>query len=552
MSENSTVEKTIRVLEQSKSPAAQAVLMHALTVNDPQIRDMAARALVRSGSALGKTEVIRHIDVLSPDVVEELSEDEKAMSFPLRQCMEHGDHESSRKALETIESAHLYGEIPFLVKLIATASGERADQCEQVLLALIDKLYEQRSKQKASEPTSINQHCEELLQLFGLELSQFEKLKRPRALIESVLILSDPEDGVARQLIRESSTDCQGMVWDILLESRHDGVLMFLIKSLNIKYVHPRILEIVARRRDIEFQLALVRSIPERLSVNQERNFCQLQGLPWLFPGERLWQSIPDQWQGRVIRLVDALAFRHDQRVGFYESALEHAGVQGKVAAAQHRTMIRPQLFEQFVLEALESEDPAIEGWAVSELRNTELPDKYRFLVNRLDSGCPEVQRQAREALGRFDVPTAILFCETARPSVGPKLAELLLKINPDASQDLARELANPVRTRRLRAAKAAAFMGMEGNVTEALIEMLFDSDSIVRRAVAEILGSVPTPAVVGALETLLEDSSPRVREAAEASLQQILATDEGQAASEAAKAQAKLEMANQPEGDLL
>ena len=214
--------------------------------------------------------------------------------------------------------------------------------------------------------------------------------------------------------------------------------------------------------------------------------------------------------------------------------------------------MIRPQLFEQFVLEALESEDPAIEGWAVSELRNTELPDKYRFLVNRLDSGCPEVQRQAREALGRFDVPTAILFCETARPSVGPKLAELLLKINPDASQDLARELANPVRTRRLRAAKAAAFMGMEGNVTEALIEMLFDSDSIVRRAVAEILGSVPTPAVVGALETLLEDSSPRVREAAEASLQQILATDEGQAASEAAKAQAKLEMANQPEGDLL
>jgi len=550
MSEQSTVETTIRVLEQSKSPAAQAVLMHALTVEDPNIRDLAARALVRTGSALGKTEVIRHIDRLSKDVVEELSDDEKSMSFPLRQCLEHGDSESSNKALETIESAQMFGEIPFLLKLIANGSGERADHCEQVLLTLVDNLYQRRAQQKSSEASAITQHCEELLLLFGVELSQFEKLKRPRALVEAVLILADPEHGVARQLIRESSTDCQSMVWEILLDSRHDGVMMFLIKSLNIKYIHPRILEIVARRRDIEFQIALVRSIPERLSVNQERNFCQLQGLPWLFPGEKLWQAIPEQWQDRVIRLVEALSFRHDQRVAFYESALQHASVPGKIAAARHRTMIRPQLFEQFVLRALESDDTAVEAWAVSELRNTELADKYRFLVNRLDSSCPAVQREAREALGRFDVPTAILFCETARPSVGPKLAELLLKINPDACQELSRELANPVRTKRLRAAKASAFMGLETEVAEALIEMLYDSDSIVRRAVAEILASVPTPAVVGALESLLEDTSPRVREAAEESLRQIRAAAEVYASGGKLDVETGIEHSVAPEGD--
>ena len=174
------------------------------------------------------------------------------------------------------------------------------------------------------------------------------------------------------------------------------------------------------------------------------------------------------------------------------------------------------------MLESLESPEEGIEAWAVSELRYTDIPDKYRYLVNRLDSSREQVCLEARKALGRFDVQNAIVYCESARPSLGPRIAELLLKINPNACQELSRELASPVRTRRLRAAKAVAFMNLELQVCDALVEMLYDSDAVVRRSIAEILGNVPVQSVISALTLLLEDSNIRVRETAQESLDRI------------------------------
>ncbi len=522
MAESSAVDMTMRILEQSKNGTAQAVLMHALTVDNPQIRDTAARALLRSGTAIAKTEVIRNIHRFGPDLIAELSTQEKLLSFPLQQCLQHGDQESSLKALETIEAAQMYQEIPILLKFLKASTHASADRAEQTLLILIDHLYNDRLRLKSTDITSVSIYCEQLTEQLGTELLQFEKLRRPRALLEAVLILTDPQHAVAQQLIRESSTDCQSVIWDILAQSCHPGIFLFLINSLNLKYVHPRILEIISRRKDIEFQLCLVRVFPQTLTVNQERNYCQLQGLPWLHPSEELWQRFPPSWQGQLVRLIDALAYKHDQKVAFFESALLYGSVDAKNVAVKHRTLIRQPFLEKIVLQSLESPEEDIEAWAVSELQNTDLPEKYRYLVNRLDSPSELIQQQAREALGRFDVPSAILFCETARPSIGPKLAELLLKINPNALLDLSRELSHPVRTRRLRAAKAAAFMNLQNDVAEALLEMLFDSDAIVRRMVAEILGTVPRPSVISALKMLLEDSSLRVREAAAASLNNL------------------------------
>ena len=522
MAEHTAIETTLRALEQSKTPAAQLVLMHALSVEDQTIRDLAARAIVRSGNSLAKTEVIRNINRLSAELIEEIGQDEKSISFPLRQCLQHGDVPSSLKALETIEAARFYQEIPFLLKFLGQASGTAADRAEQALLALVDQLYEDRLKLKLSDPSAVNKQCEDLLQVLGVELSRFELLKRPRALVEAVLILSFPEHGVAHQLIRESSAESQAVVWDTLMNSKHPGVMNFLIQSMSQKYIHPRKLEIFSRRRDIEFQYAVVSHVPETFSTNQERNYCQLQSLPWLFPSEELWQRFPPHWHGRVLKLVDAIAYQSYQKAEFYESVLKYGSGVGKAGAARNRHLLKPQFFDQIVLESLESPEEGIEAWAVSELRYTDIPDKYRYLVNRLDSSREQVCLEARKALGRFDVQNAIVYCESARPSLGPRIAELLLKINPNACQELSRELASPVRTRRLRAAKAVAFMNLELQVCDALVEMLYDSDAVVRRSIAEILGNVPVQSVISALTLLLEDSNIRVRETAQESLDRI------------------------------
>lgn len=522
MAGQSAVETTIRLLEQSKSTTAQAVLMHAVSVEDQSIRDAAARAILRSGTAVAKTEVIRQVNRLSPEFMQELSRNDSAISFPLKQCLQHGDVPSTMMALETIEAAHLYQEIPTLLEFLTTATGEAADRAEQAFLGVVDHLYETIREIKQSEPSAVVHQAEELVQLLGVHLSRFENMKRPRAMIEAILILTHPEHTVARQLIRESSAESQAIAWEVLNQSRHQGVTDFIIQSMSLKYIHPRLLEIFSRRRDIEFQLAVVSQMPNEFSVNQSRNYCQLQALPWLYPGEEIWQRFPEKWHWKLLKLVDAMPYQLAQKAAFLESALKHASVEGKSFAVQRRHLIKPQHFEQLIVKMLDSTDEQIEAWAVSELRNTDLPDKYRYLVNRLDSPRELVSQEARKALGRFDAHSAIMYCESARAAVGPRIAELLLKINPDAPVDLCRELAHPVRSRRLRAAKASAIMQIEHLVRDALLELLYDNDAVVRRAVAEILASVPEEPVIAGLTMLLDDSSMRVREAAQASLDAI------------------------------
>ncbi len=95
-------------------------------------------------------------------------------------------------------------------------------------------------------------------------------------------------------------------------------------------------------------------------------------------------------------------------------------------------------------------------------------------------------------------------------------------KIDPDCHQKLVAELNNPIRRRRIRAARAARQLGLVHEVQSSLLMMLSDSETQVRRAAAEVLADLPNAEVVAGLSGLLNDPSPRVREVAERSLEAI------------------------------
>ncbi len=516
------IEKTMRLLEQSRSTAAMTAFVHALQVDSPKIRDSAARAILRSGSSLGKMELIRHIRKLSPDVLEVMNTADGDMTFPLQQCLLHGDPEQALMALDAIEVARLYQNIPMVLEFLRRATGEIGDRGEQVLGSLVDRLYDTRMTARDAKLTVTDQCIGKMLQHLSVELNSFAQCRRPHAIVESILILADSEHPVARHLIRESAPEWQALVWDVLAKSKHPGILRFLTRALSVKYLHPKILDIVSNRSDIEFQMTMIRLVPTRVNINQERNYQLLTGLPWLQPAAELWLSIPEEFHIQLVQLVRLVCFTRSLKLAFAKSIYQHASVEARKAANDFKHMLRQEEYDACVLDALDSDNPEFEAWGLSQIRDTNLPDKYRQLVDRLDSPHQIVEDQARETLGRFEVQQAIDFSESAKPSAGPKLAELLLKVNPFAIQELCREMANPVRTRRLRAAKAAHFMHLHTQVTPALLELLQDNDTILKRVVAEILADVPTRQVALRLQELLDDSSPRVREAALASLTKI------------------------------
>ncbi|HCS50839.1 MAG TPA: hypothetical protein DIW81_04480 [Planctomycetaceae bacterium] len=533
MNHNEQIERTMKTLERSHSANAMAALVHALQVNIPAIRDAAARTIMRSGSSLGKVEVIKNIQKLSPDVIELLSSHNKEISVPLKHCLLHGDSEVVLRALDTVESALLFEEIPTLLQRLRNATGEIADRCEQVISRLVDALSEKVTQSKNEKQIVYQQSCELAIQQFWADLSSQELSHRPYVVVESILILAHGDNAIARMLLKDSTAEIQSIAWDVLMESRHPGVLLFLTSALNVKYVSPKMLEIISTRQDIEFQLQMIRATPTRPSVHQERNYRQLEGLIWLQPTEEFWGTIPPELHPQLVRLIQLMSFNAPIKKSFAHSIFLYAAVPARKAAEEMKGLIKQEEFDSSILTALDSEDHETEAWGVSQIRDSNLTNKYRLLVNRLDSPHEEVVNQVRDTLGRFDVQRAIEFCESAKPSIGPKLAELLLKINPHAIQELSRELANPVRSRRLRTAQAIHFMQLQKELSPALLELLLDSDSIIRRVVVEILADVPTRQILATLQTLHDDPNPRVREAAEAAIKKIGQTLSEEQASE-------------------
>lgn len=523
MNHNELIERTMKTLERSHSANAMAALVHALQVDIPAIRDASARMILRSGSSLGKIEIIKNIQKLSPDVVALLSSQNHDIAVPLRHCLLHGDSAVVLRALDTVESAQLYEEIPILLQLLRKATGETADRCEQVLSRLVDSLSENTAQAKNEKQIAYQQSCELAIQQFWTELSTHELSHRPHVIVESILILAHGDNAIARMLLKDSSNEIQAIAWDVLEESRHPGVLVFLTSALNVKYVSPKMLDIISTRQDIEFQLQMIRATPMRPSVHQERNYRQLDGLIWLQATEEFWKTMPPELHPQIVQLIQLMSFNTPIKKSFAHSIFLHAAIPARKAALELQGLMKQEEYDACILTALDSDDAETEAWGVTQVRDSNLTNKYRLLVNRLDSPHEEVVNQVRDILGRFDVQRAIEFCESAKPSIGPKLAELLLKINPLAIQELSRELANPVRSRRLRTAQAIHFMQLQKELSHALLELLLDNDSIIRRVVVEILADVPTRQILATLQSLHDDPSPRVREAAVAAIENIV-----------------------------
>ncbi len=522
METTSVIEKTIRVLEKNHSSTALSILVHALSVLDDEIRNQAAHSLLYSGSGLGKTEIIRNINRLSPEFIQEIAQQVDLIRFSLHECLGHGSSELSICALETIKAAKLFDELPVVLQFIRNSKGELFHYAEHIFEDLIDTLYDLQKEPDYAQNTALRNATEATLDVLAEEISQYDRLKHPRLLIRSILILSNPGQNIARKLIREATPECLNIIWDILTKERHPGILHFLTDSLKQKYVHARILTNVSERNDIEFQLHFINSIPEHPSVNQERNYKRLDSLPWLTSDTYLWDIIPEEFQGNLVRLIELIGIPEREKIELYENALQFGAVEARKAAAEFRNSIDQDRYEQYITQAFNSPDPRIEAWAVSELKQTKLAEKSRMLIECLDSPHDIVRKQAREALQMFNLQHAIEYCESAPLSAGKKIAELLLKIDPHSIRELSRELASPIRTRRLRAAKAVRTMGLQQQVQEGLIEMLYDTDPIIRRTVVEILAESPSPQIVSSMKMLLDDPNPRVRSTAEKALLQI------------------------------
>jgi HEAT repeat protein len=267
-----------------------------------------------------------------------------------------------------------------------------------------------------------------------------------------------------------------------------------------------------------------LRNWPHKLAAFQQKNLKELRAVAWLDPNQNHLHLVPPALHCQMIAFLTATGLSQLQKLAVLEWMVRFGSPEGRLAATDVLKELDDDGVQDVVLESLDSNEPDVQAWATSQLRAWAIPNAMEMLVERLDSPIPEVRQAARGELAGFDVHRVLEILEHLEPRMQTAVGRLIQKIDPHTPQKLKGEMLNAIRSKRIRAGRAALVMNLHVEVADALLVMARDSDNLVRRTAAEVLGKVHSREAIEMLMELTGDSSPRVRETAAAALDEIKA----------------------------
>ena len=523
---------TFECLATTENGHALDILIPALDSDQPRVRTLATTALLRRRSTRGHMELVRRLERLAPEMRSAVARHSAGLETSLRQCLMHGDAELRTNALSIVAWIHDYNHMPGLLNLLEDRNNLQKQAVVEVIRELIAHLYDQLHHTSegtaASAPVRDAERIrDQVIAALENSCNRFET-HGCEVVLESLLALAGIEHFALKKLLRQPGHPLREFAERLLLTSTHPGVMSKVTDFMGLNYPPAIALQAIQHRSDPEFIAHLLRWLPRRLSPAQQLNYKQITSLTWLQEPASHLELIPPALQKRLVTFVRQTGITaRDQRTAI-DWIVKFGVPEARQAATDVLSSAHDDAVQEIVIGGLSSEEPEVQAWATTQLRARGVPQAFSLLIERLDSPLPEVRDAARAELGDFNLKRVLELYDHLEPTTCILAGKLMQKIDPDSLHQLRLEMTNTMRTKRIRAVQAAVAIGVQKQVAGTLIELLQDEDAVVRRTAIEILGTVPAPEVLQALQPALDDPSPRVRAAAEHSVQQITASLEG------------------------
>ncbi len=524
----SPVDTTLAVLAASGTVRAHEALISALSIPREEVQCAATRVIVTRTGLNSHLDLLARFDQLPMSAKEVIRAAGNELEIALRQMLLHADGAGRQRALQIVDETWQFSLIPHLFTLLKQPGLSELPLIHDILGRLFDRLYDacQSVEPSASGIPTAEALRQLVLSQLNSAISDYDKLALSENVVLGVLILGEPHHPTVKHALWHGPQACRDRAAQFLLQSRHPGVLRQIAASLSVAYPHPKIFEVIHERRDPELIAALLRGCDRRLTPHQQQNLRQIETLPWLDISTEMLATIPQALHPALVTFVAATRLPKAIKAAVHEWLLRHGTPSGRDAAEAHLPMIEENVVQEVVRQSLHDDDSRVQAWAVHQLRQHGMPEAFALLLERLDNPNVEVQNAAREELSSFNTERVLQLSEELSAEESLVAGHLVQKVDPEVQAKLRRLLAQPIRQKRIRIARAVIRLGLQHLVPEAFTAMADDLDPLVRRTAVAALGSIREQNSYVALRHLMNDPHPRVREEAESALQQWMATN--------------------------
>lgn len=500
-------------------------MVAALKSEDEATRKLSATALIEQRSQLSLVEVIRQVDTLSDQVCDEFAQSPERFSTVIRQCIAQPNQDVRLAAIRFIHRTSHYALFPLLLELFDHDEAEVRAAAAVSLRELSNRFAHVLLNDGGSIPAGMRFDTartlqQELLARLEGRAAHADKLTHPAAVVESLLLIGVPGHDAVRNVLDRRGELCQKLAIEFLTTSDHPAVYALLCGSLDRPFPPLRILDVIQARDDLTFACWLLDWLPNVLmSRNVLTHLAKFTSLAWIDLDSNVLHDIPAEKHDRLVMLINALGLATEERCELKAWIVKRSGSTGRAAASDVLYNLPNDEVQEILYDALSDDDPQVEAWAMRQLRSQRLPDCFEHLLDRLDSDPGEVLMAAQDELSDFNLDRLLDLFPRLPDSTSARCGEVLLKIHPEAHHELREEFQHSYRWRRVRAAQAAASLGLVDYVLGGLTKLLDDPEATVRRAAVESLATVRSPTTINAIQSSLDDRSRIVREAANQAL---------------------------------
>ncbi len=516
------LKKSLEVLAESRNDSAGPVLLVALASDDVAVYEGAIKALVTRRSKAGHLAVLKRWHLFTPRQRELVHEGRGRLSGAIRDAVLSDDTQLFENACELAEQFSEFDLVPTLVTLAENQKNPHAEAATELVLRQVDRLSEMvlspRDYSDRRDPESIRRYVLESLER---SVERFRRHQRT-ALIEAFVVLGGPSCGLMRTILEDPHHPCFQSVVHTLATSESTGVVELLISFLKTKGTSLSVLNIIRRRTDELLISRLLESTEDEVLPKITKNLSRIQSFEWLKPNEPFTEHFDEQGQARCIKLIGASGMKQDDLLELLKKFLDQGEPAARLAACKSLQSIPGDLANRLVLNSIQDNDPLVQAVATQQLRDRHIPGAMAILLKQLDSPHKVVLEATREALSEFSFSNFLASYETLTEETQKSTGLLVCKVDPDTITGLTAEMESQSRQRRMRAIEMVEVMELTSSVSENLVELLEDTDHMVRAAAADALQFCPTAEVQEALRHAMTDRSGAVQSAARASLEII------------------------------
>ncbi len=502
------VTTTWDTLQQTRNEAAIQVLSTGLKSDIADLRHASLRAISGRKEHSARVAIILHWHHYDERDIEFLRGHQHGLSSACSHLLHTGSYSEKHFALAASEKLDFYEIVEQLLDIVLGSRSPLRQQATDCLLAMCERWGQQARKGKTSRTARRT-----MVDALHGRLVMFHEHQNT-VLLDAWLKLAHWEDSAERGLIADPRLDAYWAIMERLSNSDDPAVLQLLAGYVGRHTTPSRVAEIIVERKDSRLMIELAKlADDESMPVIVKH----LSRLPPMASIENLLPEIDEQPLVLQHRLWVLVAASSEDLTLVLQAATKLAAVGDDVSrhvAAEMLWHCRNNDLQVLV--------PALQSEQTNASAERTLGSLLREIASWVSSSTPVLQTAARRFLDQFTVVNLLTQVRVWPAPLCGAMAEIVRIVEPEAAEQLSRQLRSPAPKRRLDALQVTRLLDATHQVSEILMDMLDDPRLAVRVSVIDLLGSIQYEPLLAVMPQLLEDASTDIQDAGRRALRRL------------------------------